>query len=243
MRQNSATIPRTRSHLGVCRSRLAPSPAQREQFPLVGQVLVLADTFNRASSSSTVNPASDGGSWDLSYGVGTVMGIMNGGSADVVTVGTSADAHASGFAFRDAGQESVDLRVKVVADADPGFSHSYLMVAAGFDSSGHTGVLETVALRLDGGSDVWLGVQSFSGWSPLAASVPHSWLPYGTVFEFRLVYHQGSGNVECYRDGELIASSNYKSGWLGTSVGFGSDTDYASQHERFTDLKCYKAAA
>lgn len=185
----------------------------------------IADTFDRANSATTINPASDGGSWTVDTGV---WGISSNKGYHVSNVGGLA-AIGSGqmLIHRDVGIASHEMQVSITRSStanssalwvgyDPATRSGYQVL---FDSSGSFGTVSRVAAI--GGSSASL---AFTAWT-------------GGTTTLRVTY-DGAGTVQIYQGATLIQTLGDSNTPVltGTHVGFSTNTNTPSGTDLWNDF-------
>lgn len=175
------------------------------------------DDFNRADSGTTLNTASDGGTWSVNTPTGhstTVYGVKSNQAFAVNNVGPGA------FAYRDTGQVATDERVNIFYT---GFQRTEYYFA--FDPVGFTSYFidsNSQLFRVSGNTPGdWTGGTAIG--TPFSASVGSS----GDTT--RIFYDPDTGDIELFINGASQGVKNDSSPLTGagnTCVGFGTTQTY-----------------
>lgn len=181
---------------------------------LSASVYLARDTFNRSDSATTLNPASDTGTWSLNdpQGITPVYGIKSNAAFAVNNVGPGE------FPYRDTGQVATDMRLDV---AWTSFQRTEFYFA--FDPTGGTSYFVNTSAQL-----LRVSANTPTGWTTgtllgtFSASV-------GNGQTTRILYAPATGDIELFVNGVsqgVINDPTPLTGAGNTCVGFGSTQTY-----------------
>lgn len=185
-------------------------------IPMVSVAGPLVDNFNRADSTTTINPASDGGTWTVdsgTWGISSDRGVLVATTAGQLWGGQCAIR-------RDLGSAAADLSVDVAHTA----ALNYVLMMLGVDpATGRAFWADLHQGIFPGDVDVRLvRVDAYGASVPLASTTIADWTGTKT---FR-VTHDGSGGLEVFADGVSILTASDPT-WvvsLGTWVALSGQT-------------------
>lgn len=181
---------------------------------LSASVYLARDTFNRSDSATTLNPASDTGTWSLNdpQAITPVYGIKSNAAFAVNNVGPGE------FPYRDTGQVATDMRLDV---AWTSFQRTEFYFA--FDPTGGTSYFVNTSSQL-----YRIAANTAAGWTSgtllgtFSASV-------GNGQTTRISYDPATGDIELFVNGAsqgVINDPTPLTGAGNTCVGFGSTQTY-----------------
>jgi hypothetical protein len=136
-------------------------------------ILCQVDTFNRADSATTLNPASDGGAWSVDFG--GVFGVTGTAAYNVSAVVGAGPVSGPNIALarRDVGQAPMEMVVDITRSStaggsalvvcyDPATTYHYQLF---YDSSSSFGTLTRIAADGHPGLGRFLGLTAWTGGS------------------------------------------------------------------------------
>lgn len=159
---------------------------------------ILADTMTRVDSSTTINPASDGGTWTVDGGTWGITSNL--GYLDVDSTGTLIDTQA--LIRRDLGSHAADITVKNRRNSTTLRTGIWLAydpsTQSGYRLTFGAGTIATVE-RFESGTATAVGSSlTMTAWNSGGGT---------TIATLRFV-HDGAGNFDVYQNGSLVGSRN-----------------------------------
>jgi hypothetical protein len=197
----------------------AARPGIRHQVAI--RHAVTADNFNRADSTSVINPASDGNAWVIetgTWGISSNRGYMS----SITGGGTSRTAQGFICISTDPGYATVDIKVTNTRANNAGYSA--VIFAADTAPAG-----KALYLRFDASASALIAYDGSTS-TTLASGFLTAWT--GGSTQLRILYDPSSGLVRILQNGVLKLTSTLASTYRysGTLVALGSQVSTAGEY-------------
>jgi type 1 fimbria pilin len=203
----------------------------------------VADDFERADSTTVMNPASDGGTWVFDYGSGVLdaqWGVISGGGY-MPSPGSNSLGNGS-TADRELGTVAQDVTWTLANTSAPYDLSSRLRLCSFGATPGHPTAEKNIALGYNGGAGSFtIGIEDFFGYTPLGAGGGSVTLAGwgGSTTVIRMVYLPSTHTLTIYQNGGSVYSGVLSSGeytGLGTGAGVRFRRAYSLFGERLLDF-------